>query len=89
MTTTTKLQAEPGLKTVELVWCELVLHFAGAEEVEAAEEVDVAAEVEAAKEVEAAEDVEDVEAAVAEGDAAAAEFEVDAGVSQELAGILA
>ncbi len=44
-------------------------------------------EVEAAKEVEAA---EDAETAAAEVDAtAAAEFEVDAGVSQGLAGILA
>ncbi len=60
------------------MWCELVLHIAGAEEVEAAEESHAAAKVEAAN----------VEAAV-EVDAVAAEFEVDAGVSQEIAGILA
>ncbi len=68
------------------MWYGLVLHIAGAEEVEAAEEVDAAAEVEATKEVEAA---EDIEAAAAEVDAAAPEFEVNVGVSQELAGILA
>ncbi len=62
------------------------MHIAGAEEVEAAEEVDAAAEVQAAKEVEVA---EDIETDAAEVDAAAAEFKVDAGVSQELAGILA
>ncbi len=66
--------------------CELVLHIYCADEVEAVEEVDADAEVEAAKEVEAA---EDVETAAAEVDAAAAEFEVDSGVSQELAGMLA
>ncbi len=68
------MQAEPRLKTGELVWCELVLHIAGAEEVEATLEVEAA---------------EDIETAAVEVDAAAAEFEVYARVSQELAGILA
>ncbi len=65
------------------MWCKLVLYIAGAEEVEAVEDIDAAAEVEAVKDVEA----EDVEPA--EVDVAAAEFEFDAGVSQELADILA
>ncbi len=60
------------------------MHLEDAEEVEAAEEVDAAAEVESAKEDEA---TEDVETAAAEVDAPAAEFEVNSGVSQELAGM--
>ncbi len=50
------------------------MHIAGAEEVEATVEVEAA---------------EDIETAAVEVDAAAAEFEVYARVSQELAGILA